>query len=99
MKKITTLSLIVLYSLFISCKKEVNQKEVVKSISTSVNSKNCSKKEFDEKIFPLVEELYQQDSVKYRLINHIAQKAKKEKNSSFFVKNVSDLKSELKFVQ
>lgn len=99
MKKITSCAFILFFISFISCKKEVNQGETVKEIKTLVTSEKVTKDEFNTKILPRVEELYQEDSVKYRMINHIANKAKKEKNKTVFKENVKNLKDELKFIK
>lgn len=100
MKKITfTLAFVACLTLF-NCKKEVDEKENVETITTLVNEKETvSQQDFQDKVFPLVDELYKKDSVKYRMINHIAQKAKLEKNKDFFKLNVANLKEEMKYIK
>ena len=84
--------------LLVSCKKEVNEPETIKNIKTLVVvDKPLSKEIFDKDVFPLVAQLYEQDSVKYKMINHIANKAKLEKNKEIFKMNVANLKDELKY--
>ena len=86
--------------LLVSCKKEVNEPETIKNIKTLVVvDKPLSKEIFDKDVFPLVAQLYEQDSVKYKMINHIAKKAKLEKNKAIFTENVKNLKDELKFIK
>lgn len=98
MKKIT-LSIVVLSCVFfVGCKKEVNEPENMKNIKSLVLIKKpVSKDVFDKDVFPLISELYAKDSVKYKMINHIANKAKVEKNTEIFNQNVSNLKEELKY--
>ena len=85
---------------FISCKKEVNEPETIKNIKTLVVvEKPLSKEIFDKDVFPLVAKLYEQDSVKYKMINHIANKAKLEKNKEIYKMNLANLKEELKYVK
>ena len=84
----------------ISCKKEVNEPETIKNIKTLVVvDKPLSKEIFDKDVFPLVAQLYEQDSVKYKMINHIANKAKLEKNKEIYKMNLANLKEELKYVK
>ena len=72
--------------LLVSCKKEVNEPETIKNIKTLVVvEKPLSKEIFDKDVFPLVAQLYEQDSVKYKMINHIANKAKLEKNKEIML--------------
>ena len=86
--------------LLVSCKKEVNEPETIKNIKTLVVvEKPLSKEIFVKDVFPLVTQLYQQDSVKYKMINHIANKAKLEKNKEIFKMNLANLKEELKYVK
>ena len=86
--------------LLVSCKKEVNEPETIKNIKTLVVvEKPLSKEIFDKDVFPLVAQLYEQDSVKYKMINHIANKAKLEKNKEIYKMNLDNLKEELKYVK
>ncbi len=86
--------------LLVSCKKEVNEPETIKNIKTLVFvDKPLSKEIFDKDVFPLVAQLYEQDSVKYKMINHIANKAKLEKNKEIYKMNLANLKEELKYVK
>ena len=86
--------------LLVSCKKEVNEPETIKNIKTLVVvEKPLSKEIFVKDVFPLVTQLYQQDSVKYKMINHIANKAKLEKNKEIYKMNLANLKEELKYVK
>ena len=86
--------------LLVSCKKEVNEPETIKNIKTLVVvEKPLSKEIFDKDVFPLVAKLYEQDSVKYKMINHIANKAKLEKNKEIYKMNLANLKDELKYVK
>lgn len=85
--------------LLVSCKKEVNEPETIKEIKTLVTSNEITSDEFKNEILPRVEELYKEDSIKYRMINHIAKKAKLEKNKAIFTENVKNLKDELKFIK
>ncbi len=86
--------------LLVFCKKEVNEPETIKNIKTLVVvEKPVSKEIFDKDVFPLVAQLYEQDSVKYKMINHIANKAKLEKNKEIYKMNLANLKEELKYVK
>lgn len=99
MKKCTLFGLIFLSVILFSCKKEINQPETIKEIKTLVTSNEITSDEFKNEILPRVEELYKEDSIKYRMINHIAKKAKLEKNKAIFTENVKNLKDELKFIK
>lgn len=94
LKLILSLALVIS---FISCKKEVSEKENLQSIKTTVVKKDIDKETFEKEVLPLVQQLYEKDSVKYSLINHIAKKAQKEKNKEIFKMNVANLKDELKY--
>lgn len=94
LKLILSLALVIS---FISCKKEVSEKENLQSIKTTVVKKDIDKETFEKEVLPLVQQLYEKDSVKYSLINHIAQKAQKEKNKEIFKMNVANLKDELAY--
>ena len=86
--------------LFVSCKKNINEPETIKNIKTLVVvEKAISKEIFDKDVFPLVSQLYEQDSIKYKMINHIANKAKLEKNKNIYKLNLANLKEELKYVK
>ncbi|WP_289057622.1 hypothetical protein [uncultured Flavobacterium sp.] len=97
MKNLKLLLSIALIISFISCKKEVSEKDNLKSIKSSVTKKDIDKENFEKEVLPLVQELYEQDSVKYAMINHIAKKAQKEKNKEIFKMNVANLKDELAY--
>lgn len=97
MKNLKLLLSIALVISFISCKKEVSEKDNLKSIKSSVTKKDIDKEIFEKEVLPKVQELYEKDSVKYSLINHIAKKAQKEKNKEIFKMNVANLKDELKY--
>jgi 3-polyprenyl-4-hydroxybenzoate decarboxylase len=81
----------------ISCKKEVSEKENIELIKTSVFKKNIEKDNFNKDILPLIQELYEKDSAKYIMLNHIAKKASQEKNKEVFKMNLTNLKDELKY--
>ena len=86
--------------LMIACKKEkkqVSEKENLKIIKTTVLKKDIEKVNFNKEVLPLVQELYEKDSVKYSMLNHIAKKASKEKNKEIYKLNVANLKDELKY--
>lgn len=86
--------------LIVSCqkeKKQVSEKENLKHIKTSLLKKNIEKENFNKEVLPLVQELYEKDSVKYSMLNHIAKKASKEKNKEIFKLNAANLKEELKY--
>jgi hypothetical protein len=78
-------------------KKEISEKENLKTIKTIVLKKNIEKSNFNIEVLPLVQELYEKDSVKYSMLNHIAKKAAQEKNKEIFKLNVANLKDELKY--
>lgn len=93
------LSLLLLVCLFY-CKKEISEPETIKNIKTLVVvDKPLSKEIFDKDVFPMIAKLYEQDSVKYKIINHIANKAKLEKNKEIYKMNLANLKEELKYVK
>lgn len=84
----------------VSCKKEkkeISEKENLKIITTTLLKKNIEKENFNKEVLPLVKELYEKDSVKYSMLNHIAKKASKEKNKEIFKLNAANLKDELKY--
>jgi hypothetical protein len=95
MKNLKLLLSLVLVISVISCKKEVSEKDNLKSIKSSVVKKNIEKENFEKEVLPLVQELYEKDSVKYSMLNHIAKKASKEKKKEIFRMNVANLKDEL----
>lgn len=97
MKKYTLCLLLMSSLTFVSCKK-FDEKESVKEVNEMIKPKKVSKKNFDENIFPLVDELYKSDTVKYKMINHIATKAKNEKNEELYKLNLQNLKDEMKFI-
>lgn len=94
------LKLLLSFALIISvmsCKKEFSEKDNLTSIQSSVVKKDIQKENFEKEVLPLVKELYQKDSVKYAMLNHIAIKASKEQNKAVFKMNVNNLKDELSF--
>lgn len=93
-----TLTLLVTACLF-SCKKEMTETETINQIKTDVLKKNITKEDFNKTVFPLVEELYKKDSVKYKMIAHISNKAKIQNDKEIFKMNLDNLKSELQFVK
>jgi len=95
MKSLKLLFCLVLMISVISCKKEVSEKDNLKSIKSSVVKKDIQKENFEKEVLPLIQELYAKDSVKYSMLNHIAKKASKEKNKEIFKLNVANLKDEL----
>ncbi|MBZ4037836.1 hypothetical protein K6T82_23970 [Flavobacterium sp. 17A] len=97
MKNLKLLICFVLVISFVSCKKEVSEKDNLKTIKSAVAKKNIEKENFEKEVLPLVQELYEKDSVKYSMINHIAKKAQKEKNKDIFRMNVANLKDELAY--
>jgi hypothetical protein len=82
-----------------SCKKEVNEKQSVKSIKEIVVQKTISKEKFKEELVPKIKELYEKDPKKYRILNNIAEKALSEKNPKIFNMQVSDIRSEMKYIK
>lgn len=100
MKKLTTpfLSTLIMMCLF-SCKKELTQTEAIKEIKNLTSKKNVSKQSFEKNILPIVNELYLKDSVKFKMINYIAEKAKKETNKAVFKMQVKNLKEEMNFIK
>ncbi len=99
MKKLPLLVCFFFGLLFLSCKKEVDETQNLKEIETLVIQQDLPKEVFAEKVLPLVKELHSVDSSKYQMINHIAEKAQKEKNKSIYKINVENLKEALKYVQ
>lgn len=99
MKNLTIpLSLLLLVCLF-SCKKEISEPETVAKIKVNVLQKSLDKDNFNKTIFPLVKDLYEKDSIKYKMINHIANKAKTQNDPKIFEMNLNNLKEELKYVK
>jgi len=82
---------------FTACKKELTEPETLAKIKTSIKQKTITKDNFNEDIYPYIQDLYSRDTVKYKMLNHIAKKAAKEKNTEVFKMNVSNLKDELKY--
>ena len=100
MKNLKLLFPFMLILIMISCqkeKKQVSEKENLKIIKSTVLKKNIEKANFNKEVLPLVQELYEKDSVKYSMLNHIAKKASKEKNKEIYKLNVANLKDELKY--
>lgn len=97
MRNLKLLISFMLLSLFFSCKKEISESENIKSVKSIVIKHEVDKIKFQDEVFPLIQELYEKDSVKYSMLNHIAKKASKEKNVEIFKLNVANLKEELKF--
>lgn len=92
------LSLLLIVFLF-SCKKEVSEPETIAKIKVNVLQKSISNADFNKNIYPLVQELYEKDSIKYKLIHHIAEKAKIQKNKEILKMNLNNLKEELEFAK
>lgn len=84
---------------FFSCKKEINQPETIKTIKFLVTNKSLTREKIEKEVSPLITKLYEQDSVKYRMINHISNKAKLQTNKTVFLMNMENLKEELKYVK
>lgn len=100
MKKIIRiLGITLVFLTFGSCKKEISEPEAIKEINSLVSKKNVSKESFEKDILPVVNDLFEADSVKFRMINHIALKAKKETNKAVFQLQMQNLKDEMKFVK
>jgi hypothetical protein len=78
--------------IFVSCKKEVDEKKSLKTIEFVVKQKKVSKENFKEKVLPVINDLYEKDSVKYRILNHIAKKAS---NTIALIDEKVDLEFEL----
>lgn len=100
MKNLKLLFPFMLILIMISCqkeKKQVSEKENLKIIKSTVLKKNIEKANFNKEVLPLVQELYEKDSVKYSMLNHIAKKASKEMNKEIYKLNVANLKDELKY--
>jgi ribosomal protein L3 len=85
--------------IFVSCKKEVDEKKSLKTIEFVVKQKKVSKENFKENVLPVINDLYEKDSVKYRILNHIAKKASIEKNPKIFSIQLNDMKSEMEFIK
>jgi hypothetical protein len=98
MKKSYVLCSVLLFTCLISCKKELTQPEAVNKINVMVSSKDMTKATFEKELLPIVNDLYEQDRVKYRLIHHIALKAQQEKRNDIFKLQIQSLKAEMKFV-
>lgn len=82
-----------------SCKKNLSEPEMVIKIKETVSQKNINKENFAKTIFPLVQELYKRDSVKYNMINHIAKKANIQNDKAIYKINLDNLKDELKYIK
>ena len=93
-KKFIVLSLVVFC---FSCKKEINESEAISEIKTNIST-NINKEDFNKNTLPLIEELVKKDSVKYKMIQHIANKAKMQNNKEIFKLNLQNLSEELKYV-
>lgn len=91
--------LLAIFISFTSCKKEVNEKENLKSIKQIVVQKTISKEKFQAELLPVIKELYAKDPKKYRILNNIAEKAVKEKNAKIFDVQINDIRNEMKFVK
>lgn len=96
MKKLFIM-LIVLLSLS-ACQKEKTEKERFNDLNVQLK-KEVNTKSFKEEIYPNIIELYALNPKKYSLIKNIADKASSQKNPDIFKINVSDLKSEMKFIK
>lgn len=82
-----------------ACKKEVSQKDAVQKITFLASQKKISKQHFLQELMPIVNDLYEKDREKYRIIHHIALKAQNEKNSEIFQLQVKNLKDEMQFIK
>jgi hypothetical protein len=99
MKKIfICLTSLFLFSLT-ACKKKKSESEAVQKINSLVSEEKISKQIFTNELLPLVNDLYEHDSLKYRIIHHIALKAEKEKRKDIFEAQVKNLKAEMKFIK
>lgn len=85
--------------IFFSCKKEVNEKKSLQIIQNVVLEKKITKEKFNSEVLPEIKSLYEKDSVKYRILNHIAKKAAAEKNPKILAIQMKDIKAELEFVK
>jgi ribosomal protein L3 len=85
--------------IFFSCKKEVNEKKSLQIIQNVVLEKKITKEKFNSEVLPEIKSLYEKDSVKYRILNHIAKKASIEKNPKIFSIQLNDMKSEMEFIK
>jgi predicted component of type VI protein secretion system len=97
-KALPLLSLILLVCLS-SCKKEASEPETIAKIKVNVLQKSINNADFNKNIYPLVQELYEKDSLKYKLIHHIAEKAKTQKEKEILKMNLENLKEELKYLK
>lgn len=82
-----------------ACKKELSEPEAVQKITSLVSKKNISKQIFTNELLPLVNDLYKKDSIKFRIIHHIALKAQTEKNNEIFELQVKNIKDEMKYIK
>lgn len=99
MKKIyVCLTSLFLFSLT-ACKKELSEPEAVQKITSLVSKKNISKQIFTEELLPMVNDLYKKDSIKFRIIHHIALKAQIEKNNEIFELQIKNIKDEMKYIK
>jgi uncharacterized membrane protein len=81
-----------------ACKKELTQPEAIEKINTLSSQKTLSREDFENELLPTVNDLYEKDSLKYRIIHHIAMKAQQEKEKKLFDAQVKSLQAEMKFV-
>ena len=81
-----------------ACKKELTQKQAVEKITLLASQKKITKQNFTEELLPIVNDLYAKDSIKFRIIHHIALKAQKEKRNDIFEAQVKNIKNEMKYI-
>lgn len=99
MKKLPLLFCSLFSFFFFSCKKEVNEPQTVKKIERFIVKNDIPKETFSKEVLPLIKELHEVDSVKYQMLNHIANKAEKETNKEIYKINIQNLEDALKYVK
>lgn len=93
---------IILTVTIISCakeKKEFSEAELISDIKVLTNDSIILREKFINEVLPAINELELRDSVKYVMINHIAEKLKNEKDKEIFQLNYNDFRSELKLIK
>jgi len=75
--------------------KNLTEDEVKSSLKILIPD-TISHDDFKKSIYLMVRELYNFDNKKYKIIMHIAEKAKNEIDKDVFLMNYTDLKSELR---
>lgn len=100
-KKVGILAIFGLF--FASCKneekKDFSESVIVKEIKSNTFTDNVNREEFAKNIYPLVDSLYKNDTLKYGLLNHIAKKTANEPNPEIFEKNFQDFKGEVSLIK